>query len=150
MTSETRQLVEYRLSQAQETLAASRHLLEFGHYRDAINRAYYAMFYAALGLLAGRRLNGFPEAHACTSSICPWLPESAGAPASVVYCYSIIICAQQGGLAAAEDARLRRCAASGRRHAQGLAIPNPVVTRKSRKGDRFGRVRLEGEVRESG
>lgn len=56
MTNEVRQLVEYRLAQADETLAAGRQLIEGRHYRDAINRAYYAMFYAALGLLASRQL----------------------------------------------------------------------------------------------
>ncbi len=56
MTRDVEQLVEYRLAQARETLEAGRHLLGGKHYRDAINRAYYAMFYAALGLLAARQL----------------------------------------------------------------------------------------------
>lgn len=56
MTHEVEELVAYRLAQAKETLIAGRQLFDGKHYRDAINRAYYAMFYAALGLLAGRQL----------------------------------------------------------------------------------------------
>jgi uncharacterized protein (UPF0332 family) len=47
-------LVERRMSQARETLRAARVLFTSGHYRDCVNRAYYAMFYAGLGLLASR------------------------------------------------------------------------------------------------
>lgn len=54
MTDDVRRLVEYRLDQAAETLRAARELLDQGHLRDCINRAYYAMFYAGLGLLATR------------------------------------------------------------------------------------------------
>ncbi len=56
MTDDVEQLVAYRLGQARETLEAGRALLDAKHYRDAINRAYYAMFYAALGLLASKGL----------------------------------------------------------------------------------------------
>ncbi len=56
MTGDTQRLVEYRLAQAGETLQAGRELLAGKHYRDAINRGYYAMFYAALGLLAARQV----------------------------------------------------------------------------------------------
>ncbi len=49
-------LVSRRLAQAAETLQAATELLDAGHYRDAINRAYYAMFYAGLALLATRML----------------------------------------------------------------------------------------------
>ena len=62
MTDDTKRLVEYRLAQARETLEAGRVLLSGGHYRDAINRAYYAMFYATLGLLAGRQLGSSKHA----------------------------------------------------------------------------------------
>jgi len=48
VTDDVEQLVAYRLGQARETLEAGRALLDAKHYRDAINRAYYAMFYAAL------------------------------------------------------------------------------------------------------
>jgi uncharacterized protein (UPF0332 family) len=42
MTDDTRRLVTYRLDQAEETLDAARELSAGGHYRDAVNRAYYA------------------------------------------------------------------------------------------------------------
>jgi len=56
VTDDVERLVAYRLAQARETLEAGRALLDAKHYRDAINRAYYAMFYAALGLLASKGL----------------------------------------------------------------------------------------------
>lgn len=62
MTEDTQQLVEYRLRQARETLQASRELLTGKHFRDAINRAYYAMFYAAAGLLASQCLGSSKHA----------------------------------------------------------------------------------------
>lgn len=54
MNVETRALVEYRLVQAEESLAAAKSERTAGRLRDAINRAYYAMFYAGLALLASR------------------------------------------------------------------------------------------------
>ncbi|MDB9518979.1 HEPN domain-containing protein [Roseofilum reptotaenium CS-1145] len=45
-------LVEYRLSQAQETLREAEILWEQSAVRGCINRSYYAMFYAVMGLLA--------------------------------------------------------------------------------------------------
>jgi uncharacterized protein (UPF0332 family) len=56
MTEDLRKLIAYRLDQAAETLEAARELSAAGHYRDAANRAYYAMFYAALALLASKGL----------------------------------------------------------------------------------------------
>jgi uncharacterized protein (UPF0332 family) len=50
MNEDTRKLVTYRLEQAEETLRAARDLSVAGHYRDAVNRAYYAMFYCGLAL----------------------------------------------------------------------------------------------------
>lgn len=47
-----RALVRYRLDQADEALRAARMMLADGLERSAVNRAYYAMFYAVLGLLA--------------------------------------------------------------------------------------------------
>jgi uncharacterized protein (UPF0332 family) len=47
-------LVRYRLEQADEALAAADLNLSNDLRRSAINRAYYAMFYAALALLASR------------------------------------------------------------------------------------------------
>ena len=53
MTTENiKALVEYRLEQADESLDASKVLIEKGLIRPCINRAYYAMFYSVLALLA--------------------------------------------------------------------------------------------------
>lgn len=54
MNPDTLALVEYRLEQAHDTLEAGRALVTGGHLRDAVNRGYYAMFYAGLALLASR------------------------------------------------------------------------------------------------
>jgi len=53
MTSENiRALVQYRLEQADESLQAASLLLEKNLFRQAVNRSYYAMYYAVLALLA--------------------------------------------------------------------------------------------------
>lgn len=51
-----RLLVEYRLAEAQETLREAGLLLDQAAFRGSVNRSYYAMFYAVLGLLATRGL----------------------------------------------------------------------------------------------
>jgi uncharacterized protein (UPF0332 family) len=51
-----RALVRYRLEQAIETLREASLLLDQSAWRGAQNRAYYAMFYAVLALLATRQL----------------------------------------------------------------------------------------------
>ena len=56
MNEDARKLIAYRLEQAGETLDAARQLSDGGHYRDAVNRAYYAMFYCGLALLASKGL----------------------------------------------------------------------------------------------
>ncbi len=56
MNADVKSIVEYRLKQARETLAAARALAKNGFLRDAANRAYYTMFYAGVGLLATRML----------------------------------------------------------------------------------------------
>lgn len=48
-------LVGYRLEQAAEALTAAEINLTNGLQRSAVNRAYYAMFYAVLALLAAQR-----------------------------------------------------------------------------------------------
>jgi uncharacterized protein (UPF0332 family) len=49
---DTRVLVDYRLEQAAESLAEAETLRQAGHGpRSVANRAYYAMFYAALALM---------------------------------------------------------------------------------------------------
>lgn len=45
-------LSRYRLQKAEESLEASEKLLEIKLYRDAINRSYYAGFYAVKAVLA--------------------------------------------------------------------------------------------------
>ena len=52
MTENIQALVTYRLEQADESLEAARALLVKKLIRPTINRAYYAMFYAVLALLA--------------------------------------------------------------------------------------------------
>ena len=42
----THHLCRYRLEQAEEAMSEADLLLNAGHFRGAINRAYYAMFYA--------------------------------------------------------------------------------------------------------
>ena len=49
-------LIEYRLSESEETLREAKILLNQSAFRGTINRSYYAMFYAALGLLATKGL----------------------------------------------------------------------------------------------
>lgn len=44
------ELVRYRILQAHETLQEAEILVREGFWRGAVNRAYYAMFYAALAL----------------------------------------------------------------------------------------------------
>ncbi|MFB3816113.1 MAG: HEPN domain-containing protein, partial [Candidatus Methylomirabilales bacterium] len=52
MSEELKALARYRLQQAEESLEEARYLLDGGKSpRSVINRAYYAMFYAALALL---------------------------------------------------------------------------------------------------
>jgi uncharacterized protein (UPF0332 family) len=49
-------LLRYRLEQAHETLREAEILLNESALRGTVNRAYYAMFYALLALLATRQL----------------------------------------------------------------------------------------------
>ncbi|HOE66727.1 MAG TPA: HEPN domain-containing protein [Candidatus Hydrogenedentes bacterium] len=51
MTPERAQQIAYRMERAHEALSAARLLLERGHVYDAINRMYYAGFYAVVALL---------------------------------------------------------------------------------------------------
>lgn len=54
MTSESREMARWRMENARRTLHAARVLMDADSFRDAINRAYYATFYAARALLATR------------------------------------------------------------------------------------------------
>ncbi len=44
--------MQYRLSVAEERLEASQLLLDSGHFKDSINRSYYAIFYMLRAILA--------------------------------------------------------------------------------------------------
>lgn len=46
------ELCQYRMSNAEETLKVSISLFEGEHYRDSLNRSYYAVFYALKAVLA--------------------------------------------------------------------------------------------------
>lgn len=55
MNENIKALVSYRLEQAEESLTAARLLFDNSLARPSVNRAYYAMFYAVLALLAARK-----------------------------------------------------------------------------------------------
>lgn len=55
-------LVDYRIQRAVETLAEVPFLKQQGYYNTAINRLYYACYYAAVALLIKQGLN--PSTHA--------------------------------------------------------------------------------------
>ncbi len=52
MNENLKALVGYRLEQATESLESAELLYKHQKYRSAVSRAYYAMFYAVLSLLA--------------------------------------------------------------------------------------------------
>jgi len=56
VSGDLRAIVHYRLDQADEALQSARAELTSNRLRVAINRAYYAMFYAGLALLASRQI----------------------------------------------------------------------------------------------
>ena len=56
MNDDLKSLVEYRLDEARESIEEAVLLLEGGKSRGAPSRAYYAMFYATLALLAIKEL----------------------------------------------------------------------------------------------
>ena len=51
MNSEQKDLIQYRLEQAEESILSARLLLGEGLLRPCVSRAYYAMFYSVLDLL---------------------------------------------------------------------------------------------------
>lgn len=57
MEEELRALILRRLSNSKETLGTAKLLLENNKFGGAINRSYYAMFYAARALLATKGLD---------------------------------------------------------------------------------------------
>ena len=50
-------LAKYRMETSMETLNVARECLENKHFKDSINRAYYASFYAARAVLALERVD---------------------------------------------------------------------------------------------
>lgn len=50
-------LAKYRIDTARETLNVAKECLENKHYKDSINRSYYASFYAARAILALERID---------------------------------------------------------------------------------------------
>jgi len=54
---ETRALIRYRMERAEETLEEAALMLEKGHANTAVNRLYYACFYAVNALLLTRELS---------------------------------------------------------------------------------------------
>ena len=50
-------LAKYRIDTALETLNVAKECLENKHYKDSINRSYYASFYAARAILALERID---------------------------------------------------------------------------------------------
>ncbi|RMF60609.1 MAG: HEPN domain-containing protein [Bacteroidetes bacterium] len=61
-----RVLAAYRMEQATDALQAARTLIDAGLPRDAVNRAYYAIFYGVLALLVTRRLGTSKHSGALT------------------------------------------------------------------------------------
>lgn len=59
---EIKALVDYRLSRAKETLAEVEYLKRQGYCNTAINRLYYACYYAAVALMVKNHLH--PTTHA--------------------------------------------------------------------------------------
>lgn len=59
---EVKALVSYRMSRAEETLAEVDYLKSQGYYNTAVNRLYYACYYAAVALMVNNHL--YPATHA--------------------------------------------------------------------------------------
>ena len=57
MTQPQKELIDYWLKRADETLDEAKVLLKTGHHRGCANRLYYACFYAVNALLIGNNLS---------------------------------------------------------------------------------------------
>lgn len=57
MNEDLRALIDYRMEEARDALEEAAILLQNRKARGALNRVYYAMFYAVLALLASRQLS---------------------------------------------------------------------------------------------
>jgi uncharacterized protein (UPF0332 family) len=62
MTSERTELIRYRLARAEESLAEAKLLLANNYVRTAVNRLYYACFYAMSALLLTKGLSASKHA----------------------------------------------------------------------------------------
>jgi len=62
MNQDTKALVLYRLERSQEALLEADTLFKLGHYNTAINRLYYACFYAVNALLLTKGLSSAKHA----------------------------------------------------------------------------------------
>ncbi len=49
-------MIQYRVSRAKESLAATKDLMANGYYNDAANRVYYACFYILLAFICSKQL----------------------------------------------------------------------------------------------
>lgn len=56
MKGERKDLINYRLEQADESLDSAQILLEYKKYRPSVSRSYYAMFYAVQALLTWKKI----------------------------------------------------------------------------------------------
>jgi uncharacterized protein (UPF0332 family) len=79
-------LVEYRLEQANEALAAAAVNLANALERSAVNRAYYAMFYAVLALLASRTIETSRHSGAIAQFDVLYVKPGCFAPISLAGC----------------------------------------------------------------
>jgi uncharacterized protein (UPF0332 family) len=75
--SQLQLLVKYRLKEAMETLREAELLLNQSAFRGCINRSYYGMFYALLGLLATRGF-GTSKHHKQDLRLPPTPPRGGG------------------------------------------------------------------------
>ena len=66
MTKPEITLIRYRMDRSKEALSAARLMYEKAHYNDAVNRLYYACFYAVIALLATEGIH--PSKHTAARS----------------------------------------------------------------------------------
>ena len=57
MDNRQKELSQYRIQEAKESLKVAEHCLREGGYKDSINRSYYAAFYAIKAVLALGTIN---------------------------------------------------------------------------------------------
>ena len=67
----SRALAEHRMTRARTALREADFLIEQHHFNGALNRVYYAAFYAARALLATRQLDSSRHSGVIASLECP-------------------------------------------------------------------------------